>query len=591
MSHERILSAESLLHLPTSIPLVDQLGGDAIWKYFAMCLETPRPSSKLDQIRAKVTGVADRLGLVHKTDRAGNVLICKPATPGYEHVAAVALQCHLDMVTSKNEGVEHDFDVDPIRVRIDGDWLKAESTTLGADDGIGVAACLALLEDIAPERMELEGRSHKDKREFVHPALELLFTADEETTMSGAMDIDPELLKARLMINVDSEEQNSICIGCAGGFEKILLLPVEWAENGDDAAALSTPGTFTLLSVHLKGLLGGHSGAQIHEPLGNGIQLLARILSNTIDAAPAGADVRLAAYKGGTAINAIPREARAVVAVRTAHVAEVVTLLDTAFASVVRGRYTLEQEPNAVLAVATMSGSDDWHRTVPTPLKVVEDELGESPAFAAGATNARLCALTPTSTRASLDYITSLHHGVIYKSREVEGLVETSIAFTVAQLTDSGLYCHLFARSSNDAHMVEVSQRLDESHGASWWEAHGLTQLAETAASRINGKTLQKFGPTPALNGFPGWMPNPHTDLLKSTRSAYESEYGVQPRVYAVHAGLECGFWQRTFAGMECVSVGPEVAAAHSPDERLEISTVRPFMRVLRATLDLLCRQ
>ena len=265
---------------------VAELEPRSLWGHFDRILEIPRGSKEEDRIRAYVVEVAERKGLEYTVDDAGNVVVRKPGANGGEEADLTILQSHLDMVNEKNSDVEHDFSKDPIRPERDGEWLKAKGTTLGSDNGIGVAAMLALLE----------------ADDLTHPPLELLFTIDEETGLTGAAQLNGEILRGRRLLNLDTEEEDAVTVGCAGGGDSHLTLPVGRSQPASDAKALR---------LSLKGLKGGHSGIDIKLQRGNAVRLLARI----IEAAGAGATFQLAAFDGGDKHNAIPREASAVVVV------------------------------------------------------------------------------------------------------------------------------------------------------------------------------------------------------------------------------------------------------------------------------------
>jgi dipeptidase D len=263
---------------------VSDLEPRALWGHFDKILEIPRPSKGEEGMRRYVLSVAQRLRLESRQDDAGNLVVSKPGSKGHENAAATVLQSHLDMVQEKNSDVPFDFSKDAIRPVRDGDYLTADGTTLGSDNGIGVAAMLALA--------EADG--------LAHGPLELLFTVDEESGLTGAAQLSGDLLTGRRLLNLDSEEEGSVYVGCAGGVNVRLELPVESAPAGGSEAALS---------VAVSGFKGGHSGVDIHLQRGNAIQLLGRALLRARERAA----FRLTSFGGGSAHNAIPREASAVV--------------------------------------------------------------------------------------------------------------------------------------------------------------------------------------------------------------------------------------------------------------------------------------
>lgn len=376
---------------------VAELPPTSLWKHFDELLRIPRGSKSEDAARAYVLDVAGRNGLESATDAAGNLLVRKPATPGREDAPIVVLQAHLDMVQEKNSDVEHDFSTDPIRPVREGDWLTADGTTLGADNGIGVAAMLALLED----------------SDVAHGPLELLFTIDEETGLTGARKLSKDLLEGRLLINLDSEEEGVVTIGCAGGGDSVLRLPIRERD---------TPGGRDL-RVSVRGLKGGHSGVDIHLQRGNAIRILARALLAGVDRT-GGRIVRL---EGGNARNAIPREATAVV-----------WLPDDADPSAFRSAV----EASFALAARELARSDPGFRH-----DVAEED-------AAGT------AWDEASTRRALDLLNALPHGVMAMSLDLPGLVETSVNLAVARPEDGRLFVMQHSRSSIGGSLAALRRRV-----------------------------------------------------------------------------------------------------------------------------------
>ena len=260
-----------------------------VWKHFDEIRKIPRCSKHEEKIREYIVNFAKQHGLEYQVDKAGNVVVRKPASSGMENKPMVVLQAHMDMVCEKNKDVDHDFSKDPIKVKIEGEWVTAEGTTLGADDGIGVATALAILED----------------KNLKHPPIEALFTVDEETGLTGAFALEKDFLKGRTMINLDSEEFGIIYVGCAGGGDSTIKLAVKKEK---------VPDGMKVMHVFVKGLKGGHSGCDIHEQRGNAIKILARILWKVKKEI----EIRIIDISGGDKHNAIPREAEATVAVENA---------------------------------------------------------------------------------------------------------------------------------------------------------------------------------------------------------------------------------------------------------------------------------
>ena len=394
---------------------VAELEPHALWKHFDDLLTIPRPSKHEEKARAYVISVAERKGLRHREDAIGNVVVLKPASPGKEGAPAVVLQAHLDMVTEKNAGTVHDFFKDPILPRREGDWVKATGTTLGADNGIGAATLLAVL----------------DSDDLVHGPLELLFTVDEETGLTGALDLDPVALglKGRLLLNLDSEEEGTVTVGCAGGSTSLVTLPLESAPAPQGTAALD---------VKLSGLKGGHSGMEIHLQRGNASKLLARVLFAAVQQTP----FHLASFSGGNKHNALPREAAAQVVVPTAS--------RDAFQA------AAEQEIAAIAAEIRSADPD------------VKLEITE--ASAPGRV------WTVAASRRAIDLLNALPHGVLTMSYDISNLVETSTNLATVTSTEGSLAILMSTRSSVASAMRSTKRRLRsiaELAGADIEEAEG----------------------------------------------------------------------------------------------------------------------
>ncbi|HPK65154.1 MAG TPA: aminoacyl-histidine dipeptidase [Thermoanaerobaculia bacterium] len=376
---------------------VSDLKPEALWRHFDQILTIPRGSKNEEQMRRYVAGVADRLGLAVQVDGAGNLVVVKPASPGREGAPVTILQAHLDMVNEKNSDVDHDFTRDPLVPRRDGDFLKATGTTLGADNGIGVAAMLAVAE----------------ANDLVHGPLELLFTIDEETGLTGATELDARMLAGRQLINLDSEEEGTLTVGCAGGAGSRITLPLE--------REAPVPGA-TAWEITVAGLKGGHSGVDIHLQRGNASALLARGLFAAEEVAP----LRLAAFTGGDKHNAIPREARAVV------------VTSAAARDAVREAFARELEA----ARAELRTADPGLRYEIAEVAVPERVWTEG------------------VTRRALALLRTLPHGVLVMSYDIPGLVETSTNLATVAERDGALEILMSNRSSVATALRAVQGRL-----------------------------------------------------------------------------------------------------------------------------------
>lgn len=468
-----------------------------VWKHFATLCEIPRASKQEDRLRAHLHDWAVARGLHATVDGAGNLLIRKPASAGREHLPGVVLQAHLDMVCQSNADTPHDFSRDPIRpIGRDG-WLVAEGTTLGADNGIGVALMLAVLEDDA----------------FPHGPIEALFTVDEEAGMGGARGLEAGLLQGRLMLNLDTEAWGEFYLGCAGGLD----VNVERSAVPD-----ALPPGHAGWRIELRGLRGGHSGVNIHEERGNAIKLLVRVLRDLEARIP----LRLSSVMGGTARNALPREAVAVVAIPAEREAELAAVLEA------------------------------WETCLQRELAGVES----------GLTLACSPVLAPDQVLSQTEqgiWLASLHaapHGVRRMSRQVPGVVETSNNLGMVALAANGGSCNFMVRSLIDS---------------------GSTALADEIVSlfALSGTVAEKAG------HYPGWAPNPDSPLLALCQAVFRREFGADSSVQVIHAGLECGIIGAKYPGLDIVSFGPTIHGAHAPGESVDILSVDRSWRLLRAIL------
>jgi dipeptidase D len=467
-----------------------------VWAHFATFCEIPRPSKAEAALRDSLVSWAAGRGLATEVDAAGNLIIRKPATAGREQLQGVILQAHLDMVCQKNGDSAHDFSCDPIRPVLRDGWLVAEATTLGADNGIGAALILAALEDATLE----------------HGPLEALFTVDEEAGMGGARGLQGGVLQGTLMLNLDTEEWGEFYLGCAGG------LDVNVERQGP---AEPLPAGYRGVSISLRGLRGGHSGVNIHEERGNAIKLLVRVLADLVRKLP----LRLASLQGGSARNALPREASALLAVP-----------DDAYAAL--PGYLGELE---TLLRGELRGIDDGLAIVCEDAKV--DQV-----------------MAANEQQVWLDSLHAAPHGVRRMSRQVPGVVETSNNLGMVDLHANGGSCNFMVRSLLGS---------------------GSLALADEIVSlfALSGTRAEKSG------FYPGWAPNPDSPLLALCQSVYRQEFQVESSVQVIHAGLECGIIGDKYPGLDIVSFGPTIRGAHAPGEAVEIASVDRCWHLLRAIL------
>jgi dipeptidase D len=472
-----------------------------LWQNFDAIRRIPRPSKHEEKIAEHAVSWAKGHGYEVARDRVGNIVIKVPATPGHENAPIVILQGHMDMVCEKNSDVVHDFMNDPIQVAVDGDWVKAVGTTLGADNGVGVAAGMAIAED----------------PDAVHGPLELLLTVDEETGLTGAMQLDGSLLAGRTMINLDTEEDGAVYIGCAGGADSIAEFPLARRK----ALLGSVP-----VQLTIKGLRGGHSGVDIHENRGNAIKLAVRTLLAAIGD---GIELDLISLNGGSKHNAIPREAFAICRVAAESLAGMEAIAKRCLADFRQEFAAID--PDLEVNISQLDDGEDY--------------------------------LHPLNSHARdrlLYVLDGIPHGVLAMSREVPGLVETSNNLAVVQTEDNRAVVTTSHRSSVMAALFRVQEQI-------------------RSICMLGGATVEVH------DAYPGWKPNPSSPIVKRTVGVFERLFGSTPGVKAIHAGLECGLLLEKVPDMDVVSIGPELRNPHSPDEKVQISSVQRFYAVLKEVL------
>jgi dipeptidase D len=460
------------------------------WRHFEALTKIPRPPYEEEQAAAHVIAWATSRGYRTRRDDARNLVVAVPATPGREAAATVILQGHLDMVCERDPASPYDPRAGRIRVERDGEWLRADGTTLGADDGVAIAAMLALAED----------------PDVAHGPLELLMTVAEEVGMAGAAALDPDLVSGTVLLNLDSEEDASLIVGCAGSVDTVVRL---------DAPRAPVDGP--LLRVTASGARGGHSGGDIALGRANAIKVLGRALR----AAP---ELRITALEGGTARNAIPRDATAVVVANDV------------------SRAAIEAEAAAI--------AEAYRTTDPGVRVTVADEaVGETAAWSA-AHSARI-----------LDVIAAIPVGPLAMSADFPGVVETSSSLGTAQTDGTALALHSLSRSANDAALPDVTNAI-------------------AAAARLAGAAFEPG------HGYPGWRPDLDSPLLATATAVHEQLFGAPPEVTLTHGGLEAAIVAAKRPGIDAISFGPEIQGPHAPGERLHIASAGRFMRLLAALVD-----
>jgi len=469
-----------------------QLEPSAVWNNFSKLNAVPRPSKKEERVIAFMMDFGTALSLETLKDEVGNVIIRKPASPGFENKKMVTLQSHLDMVHQKNSNTDFDFDNQGIQMRIEKDWVKATGTTLGADNGMGVAAIMTLLEST----------------DISHPPLEALFTIDEETGMTGAFGLKGGILKGDILLNLDTEEDDEIDIGCAGGID------VTAKRSYNEKPLVHGDIGF---EIKVNGLSGGHSGMDINKGLGNANKIMNRLLYAGLSY-----NMRIAVLDGGSLRNAIPRESRAIINVAKTQEATFLNAFEKIANEIKSELQFIEKELQISI----------------TPRKPSKKVMG------LGVQGKLLMG------------IYAAHNGVYAMSASIPNLVETSNNIARIRVKDGEILIGCLTRSSVETTKMDL--------------AHALKATFELAGFDVDFS-----------GSYPGWNPNPNSEILKITQKSYIDLFAEKPKVVACHAGLECGILGQNYPEMDMVSFGPTIHGAHSPDERVSITSVQKFWKFL----------
>ena len=478
--------------------VLNHLEPQRVFHFFEELCAIPHGSGTTKAVSDWLVDFAKARGLRYVQDQLNNVVIFQDAAPGYESAEPVILQGHMDMVCEKNSDVEFDFDNDPIRTRIDGEWVRAEGTTLGADCGIGMAAALAVLIDPSVE----------------HGPVEALFTVDEETGLTGAFELGEDMLTGKYLVNLDSEDEGEIFIGCAGGIDTIATFHYTMEPS---------PKNYTFFRVDVSDLQGGHSGDDIDKGRVNSNKTVARLLWDGMQSF----ELKLCYFNGGNLRNAIPREAYAIFGVPARFKEEFVKRYNL-FAADLEAEFRF-REPNFKITLNEMPHVDE---------------------------------VLDSRTQSALVYsLVGVPNGVVAMSFAVPGLVETSTNLASVKFAEGNRI------------VVTSSQRSSVESAKTY-----VMQMVESVFALAGADVAHS-------DGYPGWMPDPQSKLLEVTVDAYKRLFGSEPKVRAIHAGLECGLFLEKYPDLEMVSFGPTLRGVHSPDERLEIATVPKFWKLLTEVL------
>ena len=473
----------------TTDMVLGQIEPKSVWQYFEALNAVPRASKNEEQVIQFMLDFGDRLGLETIQDKVGNIIIRKAATAGMKNRKTVVLQSHLDMVHQKNNNTDFDFDTQRISMFIEDGWVKAHDTTLGADNGIGVAAIMAVLASDS----------------ISHPAIEALFTIDEETGMTGAKGLQGDLLKGEILLNLDTEEDTEIDIGCAGGVDVT-------ARRAYIPESISDEATYYTLTV--KGLHGGHSGMEIHKGLGNANKILNRLLYSLLPL-----DIRLASIDGGGLRNAIPRESVAVFAADETTKELLLSVVEQESAAIKQEFATVDEELEITLERREKPSANVLPIVVQTKL---------------------------------IQTLYAAPNGVYRMSAAFDNLVETSNNIARVKVGGGKITVKCLTRSSVESSKVDL--------------ANALKCCFELMDAEVSFS-----------GDYPGWTPNPNSEILDVLKSTYTDLFEEEPHVVACHAGLECGILGSHYPEMDMISFGPTILGAHSPQERVSISSVQKF--------------
>ena len=476
---------------------ISSLQPTELWTHFESLNAVPRPSKKEERVRQFMVDFGNKLGLETCVDKIGNVIIKKHASLGMENRKTVILQSHLDMVHQKNADRVFDFDTQGIEMIVEGDWVRANGTTLGADNGIGVAAIMAVLESNTIE----------------HPAIEAFFTIDEETGMTGAMQMDGSLFEGEILLNIDTEDDDELSIGCAGGID------TNTSYSYSEVPVIAESKT---VEISIRGLLGGHSGMDIDKGRGNANKWMARMLWEISQCI----SIHLVSFDGGSLRNAIPREATAVIAILAADA----------------NKFHAEFDKQ-------VSIYKEEYKSIESAINIQAKEI-------AGSSNA----MNEADFKKVINLLCSVQNGVFRMSPDIDGLVEASSSLARIIISTGSFTSQSLQRSSVESTKSEIAMTI-------------------RCAFENMGCDVVQGGE------YPGWKPNPDSAILKLMEKLYKEMYHEDPKVKACHAGLECGILGKHLPGVDMISFGPNIRAAHSPDEKVQISSVQKFWKYYLETL------
>ncbi|AHM57388.1 aminoacyl-histidine dipeptidase PepD [Peptoclostridium acidaminophilum DSM 3953] len=470
----------------------------SVFKYFAAISEIPRGSGDEERLSNYIKQFANELGLQVHQDQDFNLIIKKTASPGYENAPTVILQGHMDMVCEKREDVEHDFTKDPIKLIVDGDFIKADGTTLGADNGIAVAYIMAVLAD----------------KELKHPPIEGLITTGEEVGMCGAAKLDGSLLSGKILINMDVENEGEIFTSCAGGVRARIMVDIKREKAMEGMVACE---------IKLSGLKGGHSGMEIDKKRGNANKLLGRVLYDISKNAGA----QLSSIDGGAKMNAIPRDARAIVLVEKSKLQELNSAINS-WENVFQKELSAA-DPNVKLEMRKLEGEFDI--------------------------------ISPRDAERVISMLVMIPNGIMTMSQEIEGLVESSSNIGIITTGENSVEFDSAVRSNIKSQKLSIVAQME--------------CMCKALGARLELEA-----------DYPEWEYSKDSHIRDIFTSVYEKKYEKKPLITAVHCGLECGIFKEVIGDIDIVAFGPDVYDVHTPDEHMSISSIKRTWEYLLDVLE-----
>jgi dipeptidase D len=478
----------------SGMSFLNHLNPEPIWKYFEEICSIPRLSKNEGRIRQYLLDFAIRNNLEYKQDTVGNILIVRPTTIELKNIKTIILQCHMDMVGEKNADYPHNWEIDPIIPFVNDGWVGARGTTLGADDGIGIATQLAILTD----KTLRTGR------------IECLFTVDEESGMTGAINLQPDFFSGTTLINLDSEDEGVLYIGCAGGMDTIGTINFVPVKVHPDSSGFE---------ISVTGLHGGHSGDEIHRGYGNSVKIMTNLLCNLSEQF----GISISNFDGGNLRNAIPRESFATITIKNSLASKLKKNIES-FSKSLKAEFG-SLEPDLKID----------SKPVELPTSIMDSY-----------NQARL-----------LTALKNCPHGVIGWSREMEDLVETSTNLASVKFLENNIIkIATTQRSSIESSKIEIAGKVE-------------------SCLKLAGADVV------SSDGYPGWKPNISSEILKITRASYLRLFGKEPKIRAIHAGLECGLIYEKNKSIDMISIGPTIRGAHTPEEMINIESTRMFWDLL----------